>query len=138
VVRVQDVVNKRHQVTEIVVDFSGPVNAAQAGNVANYQLVEANSKGSFTARNSPVLSLRSALFNPANDTVTLIPRKAFRLARPVELRFNGTAGWNPVAPNYRTGVTLNPAVSAGSRGTWPTHHAPPVIRAEDSANDRVR
>src|SRR3954469_7823074 len=37
VVGVQDMKNKRHLVTEIVVDFSGPVNAAQADNVATFR-----------------------------------------------------------------------------------------------------
>ncbi len=128
VVSVQDVQNKKHQVTEIVVDFSGPVNAAEADSLATYRLVTANGKGSFTAKNSPVLKLRSAVFNPANDTVTLSPKKAFALTKPVELTINGTApsglqdssgqlidgddngtaGSNAVALIRRTGVTLNP------------------------------
>ena len=127
VIGVQDVENQRHQVTQILVDLSGPVNAAQAENVATFRLAEANSQGSFTARNSPVLRLRSAVFNPANDTVTLMPRKAFTLSRPVEVTINGTAGGNTVALIRRSGVTLDPGVPAASRATRPTHHAPPVI-----------
>ena len=126
---------KKHLVTEIVVNLSGPVNAAQADNVANYRLATANGKGSFTAKNSPVLKLRSAVFNPANDTVTLTPRKAFALTKPVELTINGTppsglqdssgqlidgddngtAGGNAVAVIRRTGVTLNPVAPAPTR-----------------------
>ena len=87
---VEDVKDKKHLVTEIVVHFSGPVNAAQADNVATYRLAAANGQGSFTAKNSPVMKLRSAVFNPANDTVTLTPRKAFALTRPVQLTINGT------------------------------------------------
>ena len=137
-VSVEDVKNKKHLVTEIVVDFSGPVNAAQADNVATYRLATANGKGSFTAKNSPVVKLRSAVFNPANDTVTLIPKKAFALTKPVELTINGTApsglqdssgrlidgddngtaGSNAVAVIRRTGVTLNtvsPTAALASR-----------------------
>src|SRR5262249_39269520 len=53
VVGIQEVKIRKHQVTEIVVDLSGPVDAAQADNVANYLLATANVEGSFTARNSP-------------------------------------------------------------------------------------
>jgi hypothetical protein len=135
VVGVQDVRNRMHQVTEIVVDLSGPVNSAQADDMATYLLAGANAKGSFTARNSPVIRLRSAVFDPANDTITLTPRKAFALNTPVQLTINGSspsglqdtagqlidgdgngaAGGNAVAVIRRTGVTLNPVAAAVSR-----------------------
>jgi hypothetical protein len=154
VVSVQDVKNKKHLVTEIVVDFSGPVNAAQADSVATYRLATANGKGSFTAKNSPVLKLRSAVFNPANDTVTLTPKKAFALTKAVELTIDGTApsglqdssgqlidgddngqaGSNAVALIRRSGVTLNP-VAPAAKDPWvygppavvPPASAPPVV-----------
>jgi hypothetical protein len=154
VVSVQDVKNKKHLVTEIVVDFSGPVNAAEADNIATYRLATANGKGSFTARNSPLLKLRSAVFNPANDTVTLTPRKAFALTKAVELTIagtapsglqdssgqlidgddNGQAGSNAVALIRRSGVTLNP-VAPAAKDPWvygppavvPPAPAPPVV-----------
>jgi hypothetical protein len=132
VVGVQHVQNKKHMVTELVVNFSGPVNAADADAIATYRLATANGKGSFTAKNSPVLKLRSAVFNPANDTVTLTPKKAFALTRAVELTIfgtappglrnssrlfidgegNGTAGSNAVVLIRRSGVTLNPVARA--------------------------
>ena len=137
---VQDVTNRRHQVTGIVVDLSGPVNATQADSVATYLLATANSKGSFTARNSPAIRLRSAVFDPANDTVTLTPRKAFTLSKPVQLTINGSspsglqdvsgqlidgdnngaAGSNAVAVIRRTGVTLNPVAAAVTRTNRPS------------------
>jgi hypothetical protein len=128
VVLAQAVENKRHRVTEIVVDFSGRVNAAQADSVATYRLTKANSKGAFTARNSPVLGLRSAAFNPANDAVTLIPAKAFTFSRPVELTIYGLAGPTTVVPILRPSVTLNSVALAAARGTWHAHHAPHVIK----------
>jgi hypothetical protein len=132
VISVEDVKNKKHQVTEITIDFSGTLNAAEADNLANYQLVTANGKGSFTARNSIVRRLGSAVFNPANDTVRLTSRKAFALTEPTRLTINGTspsglqdntgqlidgnddgtAGGNAVAVLRRTGVTLNPVAAA--------------------------
>ncbi len=142
---VQEVENRRHQVAEIVVDLSGPVNAVQADNVATFHLATANSGGSFRARNSPVIKLRSAVFNPANNTITLTPRKAFGLSRPVELTINGTPpsglqdssgqfidgdntgdpGGNAVMLIRRGSVTLNPVAPAASRGTRPARPAPP-------------
>ncbi len=133
-------------VTEIVVDFSGPANAAQADDVATYRLTTANGKGSFTAKNSPVLKLRSAVFNPANDTVTITPKKAFALTKAVELTINGTApsglqdstgqlidgagngtaGSNAVALIRRTGVTLNPVAPAPKAAKDPIVLGPPV------------
>ena len=146
-VSVDDVKNKKHLVTEIVVDFSGPVNAAEADDIATYRLATANGKGSFTAKNSPVLKLRSAVFNPANDTVTLTPKKAFALTKAVELTINGTApsglqdssgqfidgdddgtaGSNAVALIRRSGVTLNPAAPAAKAVKHPIVLGPPVV-----------
>jgi hypothetical protein len=139
--------NKKHQVTEIVVGFSGPLNPAQADSVANFRLAAANGKGLFTARNSPVMKLRSAAFNPANDTVTLVPRQAFALAKSLQLTINGTppsglqdssgqfidganngmAGGNAVAVIRRTGVTLNAAALAAPVMNNPTAPAAPVM-----------
>jgi hypothetical protein len=149
VVNVQDVKGKKNLVNEIVVDLSGPVNAAQADNLATYRLAAANGTGSFTAKNSAVVKLRSAEFNPANDTITLTPRKAFALTKPVELTIsgtapsglqdisgqlidgddNGTAGGNAVAVIRRTGVTLNPVapVPAPPRATIPIIPTRPVV-----------
>ena len=148
VVGVQEVKNKKHLVTEIVVDFSGPVDAAQADNVANFHLATANGKGSFAAKNSPVMKLRSAAFNPANDTVTLVPKRAFALTKPLQLTINGTppsgledssgqlidgddngmAGGNAVVVIRRTGVTLNagaPAAPVVSSISPPRHNPRP-------------
>ena len=140
VVSVTDVKNKKHMVTEIVVDFSGPLNAAQADNLATYRLATANGKGSFTAKNSPVVKLRSAVFNPANDTVTLTPKKAFALTKPVELTINGTAlrACRTPPANSSTGrqwhgglecgrrdpshgVTLNPVAAAAKSPSFSAH-----------------
>jgi hypothetical protein len=139
VVSVEDVLGRKHLVTEIVVNLSGPVNAAQADKVATYRLTTANGKGSFTARNSPVIRLSSAVFDPTNDTIMLTPRKAFALNKPVELTINGTPpaglqdtsgqlidgdgngtpGGNAVALIRRTGVTLNPVAPAPPRVRHP-------------------
>ena len=132
VLGVQEVTSNRHSVTQLVVDLSGSVDAAQADNIADFRLTAANGNASFTARNSPVLRLRSAAFNPTNDTVTLTLRKAISRTKPVELTINGTspsglqdssgqpidgngdgvAGGNAVVRISRAGIVLNPVAPA--------------------------
>ena len=58
---------------------------AQAESTATYRLIAANGRGSFTGKNSTVMRLRSAIFDAANDTVTLTPRKPYSVHRPVQL-----------------------------------------------------
>ncbi len=82
-------VRGRRSVTEIIVSLSDPVNAAQADSPGSYRLVAANGRGSFTSGNSPVMKLRSAVFDPANDTVILTPRMPFAFNRAVELTIFG-------------------------------------------------
>jgi hypothetical protein len=87
---VKPVLNKKHQVTEIVVTFSGGVDAMEAQETSLFRLVTAGKGNSFTAKNAAVIELSSAVYNAANDTVTLIPKKAFSLSKPVQLTINGT------------------------------------------------
>src|SRR5262249_17237878 len=49
---VQEVFNKKHQVTQVIVHFSGPVNAGQADALAAYRLTTAGKHGSFTTKNA--------------------------------------------------------------------------------------
>src|SRR5262249_57694235 len=86
---VRDVANKKHQVTEVIVTFSGAVNPVEAQNPAIYRLTLPGKKGSYTAKNAKVIKLKSAVFNAANDTVTLIPSKPFAVTKPVQLQIKG-------------------------------------------------
>ena len=61
------------------------MNAAEAANIAEYELIKAGKKGSFTAKNAKAIKLASAVYNAANNTVTLTPKKKFVLTKPVEL-----------------------------------------------------
>jgi hypothetical protein len=81
--------NKKHMVTQIIVDFSGAVNVAEADSVGTYRLATAGKKGSFTAKNAAVLKLKSAVDNGALDQVTLTPKRAFALTKPVQLAVEG-------------------------------------------------
>ena len=77
--------------TEVIVTFSGAVNATEADNPAIYRLTLPGKKGSYTARNAKTIKLKSASYNSAQDTVTLIPGKRFALTKPVELVVIGQA-----------------------------------------------
>jgi hypothetical protein len=120
---VQPVTNRKHLVTRIIVLFSGDLNAGEATSPAIYRLATAGKKGSFTAKNSRVIKLKSAVYNPANDSVTLAPRTPFALTKPVQLQVNGGVledrwgrlidgnddgqpGGNAVAVLKRTGVAI--------------------------------
>jgi hypothetical protein len=89
VTHVQMVLNKKHLVTQILVTFSGPVNATEAQNPGIYRLATAGKKGSFTAKNAKLNALKSASYSAVNDTVTLTPRKPFKLSKPIQLQVNG-------------------------------------------------
>jgi uncharacterized repeat protein (TIGR03803 family) len=86
---VQLAFNRKHQVTQIVVDFSGPVDAGLADSLATYSLTVAGRHGSFTARNARKIPLASAVYSDSTHSVTLVPVKPFGLARPVQLRVHG-------------------------------------------------
>jgi hypothetical protein len=83
--------NKQHQGTQIDVIFSGPVNTAVAQSLANYQLVQAGTSGSFTGKGATVLKLKSAVYKAALDEVILTPATPFALTRPVQFTINGTS-----------------------------------------------
>jgi RHS repeat-associated protein len=86
---VQLTFNKKHQVIQIIVDFSGPVNAGQADSLATYRLTTAGKRGSFAAKNAKSISLKSAMYSDSTDSVTLAPKKPFGLTKPVQLRVDG-------------------------------------------------
>jgi hypothetical protein len=135
VTSVREVTNKKHQATEVIVTFSGALNAAEADNPAIYRLTLPGKKGSYTAKNAKTIKLKSAVYDPAHDTVTLIPTKPFPLKKPVQLVIDGLPpsglqdsldryldgartgrpGGNAVAILSRGGATIE-TVAAGSTG----------------------
>jgi hypothetical protein len=86
---VRIVQNKRHMATQIVVSFTGEVNAAEAQSLGIYGLTVAGKKNSFVARNAKHLSLRSAAYDASLHQVTLTPSKPFALKKSVELVVHG-------------------------------------------------
>jgi hypothetical protein len=89
--RVQELIDSRHRLTEIVIGFSGLVNSVQTQNTSEYRLAAAGTNGSFTARNARVIKLRSAVYDTANGTVTLALQNPLALTKPVQLTVNGSA-----------------------------------------------
>ena len=81
--------NRRHMVTQIVIAFSGGLNATDANNEADFVLTTAGKGGSFVARNARHIALGSALYNPALDMETLLPGRAFALTKSVQLVIHG-------------------------------------------------
>jgi hypothetical protein len=131
---VNAVFNKRHLVTSILVTFSGSVNASEAQGTGIYRLATPGKHGSFTAKNSRAIKLRTAFLDSAHNTVRLTPKKPFSLGKPVQLRIDGSAptglmdslgrfidgdqdgiqGGNVVAVIRRNGVALSTATLARS------------------------
>jgi RHS repeat-associated protein len=90
VTRVKPVMNSKKQVSQVVITFSGAVNAKEAGNIRTYRLATPGTGGSYTAKNAGIITLKSASYNRANNTVTLTPTKPFTLTKPVQLLVYGT------------------------------------------------
>ncbi len=89
--QVRDITNNKHQVTEVLVTFSGPVNSAEADQIGTFHLATPGKGGSYTAKNAGVIKLKSAVYTSGNDTVALTPTKPFALTKPVQLVIYGTA-----------------------------------------------
>jgi hypothetical protein len=126
---------KHHHITEILIGFSGALNATEAQELSNYRVVRSGKHGSFTAKNARVLKLRSAMYDAAGDLVTLISRKRILPRKSYELVVNGqspsglqdslgryidggrkgTPGSNAVAILSRGGATVE-AVASGMTG----------------------
>ena len=86
---VRVVENKKHLVTEIVVNFSGGLNASGADSLGSYQLTVAGKKNSFTGKGAKAVLLSAAAYVNAAHEVTLTPRKAFAVSKPVQLIIHG-------------------------------------------------
>ena len=131
VIKVIDKLNKKHQVTEVDVIFSGAVNSTEANNIATYRLATPGKKNSFTPKNAGTIKLKTASYSPSTNTVALTPKKPFALTRPVQVLIygtgptalqdaegrdvdgdhNGTAGGNAIAIISKKGVTLDARAS---------------------------
>ena len=87
-VQVVKVKVKHKSTTEILIGFSGSLNAAEASNIAEYTLIQAGKKQSFTGKGTKHLPLLNAVYNAANHTVALTPKRKLP-NKPIELILNG-------------------------------------------------
>jgi uncharacterized repeat protein (TIGR03803 family) len=105
IIDIQLVFNRRHQVTQIILDFIGPVDAGLATRLDPYTLTVADRHGSFTGGHARRIVLASAVYSASTDSVTLVPKKPFGLTRPVQLRVHGIlTGDDAVAILSKQGV----------------------------------
>ena len=80
-----------HQVTQLVVTFEGPVDATKAENPANYSVI---------TRSGKTIPVKSATYNPATNSVTLIP------ARRLNVHHHFRLSLVIPCPNEQTGETV--------------------------------
>jgi hypothetical protein len=92
------------QQTSLVLTFSTALNATPAQNVNNYQIM---------TMNGTVIPISSAVYDPTNLTVTLIPSSLLSLHTFYQLTVNGTT---PNGLTSSTGVALDGAGN-GTPGT---------------------
>jgi hypothetical protein len=133
--KVRTVLNSKHQVTEVLVTFSGPVNAAEADRTPTYRLATPGTHGSYSAKNAGIIHLAKAVYNASTYSVALTPIAPFALSMPVQLvvygtgaaglrdthgrlidgDHNGTPGGNAVAILSSKGVTIDAIVLIQNR-----------------------
>jgi len=124
--QVEDITNKKHQMTEVLLTFSGPVNSTEADQIGTYRLATPGKGGSYTVKNAGDITLKSAVYTGAKDTVAITPAKPFALTKPVQLLVygsgptalkdtygrlidgddNGVAGGNAIAILSKAGATI--------------------------------
>jgi hypothetical protein len=143
---------KHRHITEIVIGFSGALDASEAQELGIYRLVKSGRHGSFTARNARSLKLKSVLYDPSSNTVALIPQKRLVVRKNTLLQVDGLPpsgledtwgrlidgtdsgqpGGNATAVFSRHGVTLNAFPSGTTQGqTAPTAAAVDALLGGD-------
>ena len=125
--QIQTVLNKRHQITKVVITFSGPLDGAESQQVAIYRLTVAGTHGSFTTKTARRIRPRSAIYAAALGQVTLILKAPLSFSRPIQLQVNGQApsglrdssgryingGSNALAVLRRGGTSIEPPPVSG-------------------------
>jgi uncharacterized repeat protein (TIGR01451 family) len=78
--------------SDIVVAFSKPLDASTASNPDNYQLVNTGRDSVFGTRDDSRVTIASATYNPADNTVVLVPSAPLRANTFYHLAINGSQG----------------------------------------------
>ncbi len=101
-----NVTNKRHQVTALVLFFSGPLDASMANSKSPFRLGTANRRGAFSGRGSGTIPVKKVIYNSNTWTVTLIPKKIFAKTKNVQLLVygDGTSGLKDIFGRYIDGA----------------------------------
>jgi hypothetical protein len=89
---VQLTMSSKHQVTQLLVTFTGALDAQEADQTGIYRLAFPGKKGSYTARNAVIIRVRSATYSAADRAVALVPTKPFSLSKgKLQLLINGSS-----------------------------------------------
>ncbi len=83
------VTNKKHQVKQIQVDWSGALNGSQAMSTALYELIVANKAGQFIPKKKNLIKVKKAVYS--SDVVTLTLKTPTRISKAIELIVQGTS-----------------------------------------------
>ena len=86
---VQPLTNKKHQLKQIELNWSGALNPSEAASTAIYELILGNKAGAFVPTKKNLIKIKSAAY--AADTVTLSLKKPLKITKSLELIVQGTA-----------------------------------------------
>jgi cyclophilin family peptidyl-prolyl cis-trans isomerase len=75
------IMSRKHQLTQILVTFTGAIDSQEADQTGMYRLAHPGKKGSYTAKNAVVVKLRSAVYDSLDHVVALTPKKPFALTK---------------------------------------------------------
>ena len=119
------------QPTQITLTFNEGVIQSGAENVANYRIIAACADGQFGPHDARTIRIKSAVYNPATDTVTLTPVHRLNWHRRYEIKVNGSSptGLTDLFGNLldgaRNGKTGSDYVAVFRHwGIDPTYHVP--------------
>ncbi len=75
--------------TTLILQFSGPIDAAEATDLANYRVVGAGPNGKFGARDDPSFAIRWAVYDPIRHTVSLRTRRGLNVHHVYKILVGG-------------------------------------------------
>jgi hypothetical protein len=81
---------KAKSTTELLLQFSGGLNAGAAQNLGIYHLLQATRHKKGGAKCDKPVALASVSYNSSTETVTLLARSKLNLAQPEELRITAS------------------------------------------------
>jgi hypothetical protein len=85
-----------HQKTYLVIDFSGPLDAAAAENITNYTISGPDNRQGHSKLQR---KLGSAIYDSATRSVTLVPIKRLNIHKTYTLTINGTTSSGVTGPS---------------------------------------